>query len=66
MVTLTALTALLAPAYFAWRMLIRHDKFIDAILFPLRWLATATGCSDSGSIATVNNFPQATTAYRAN
>jgi hypothetical protein len=33
----------LVYGYFWWRMMVRNDHFIDAILFPIRWFCDKTG-----------------------
>ena len=33
----------LVYAYFYWRMFARHDKFVDALKFPIRYFCDKTG-----------------------
>lgn len=41
---LTSIVVLaLVYAYLYWRIFGRHDKFVDALKFPIRWVCDKTG-----------------------
>lgn len=29
--------------YFWWRITVRHDRFVDSLLFPIRWFCDKSG-----------------------